>query len=441
MCAICGDATHLPRVGEPPLERALGNTRFSVLRNADCRNYLVGGSLSMAGDSIEHVISYWVMFQQFHSPALAGFAVISHWVPSLFSVYVGAWADRYDCRRIIQLAQLLFMTVSASWGVLFLTNTLQMWHAMLLLVLHGIAGMIWAPAEQLMLHDLAGRGQLASAVRLNSTGKSLGFLAGPAVGSLLLVGLGPTLGIFTNVLMYLPMTIWLTRTPFTGHLREADFGATRRPRVSPLEALQVLREAAVQPVVISMVLLGGLSSFFIGSGIQPQMPGFAADLGVVEAGLGYGILLAANSAGAVLGGLALEATGLLKPSARTAIVSTLLWSLCMLGFAMSRSFALSVAVLLGAGVFNLASQSIGQTLVQLLAPADKRGRLIGVYQMSSAGLRAGSGLTIGLVGNLIGVHWSLALSATTLALMVLALLAYLSRAATVPRPAPVMKVT
>jgi MFS family permease len=154
----------------------------------------------MMGDSIEHVISYWVMFQQFHSPALAGFAVISHWVPSLFSVYAGAWADRYDCRKIIQFAQLLFMGVSAAWGVLFLTDSLQVWQAMVLLVLHGVAGMIWAPAEQLMLHDLAGRAQLASAVRLNSTIRSGGFAAGPALGSVLLVVLGPAFGIFANVL-------------------------------------------------------------------------------------------------------------------------------------------------------------------------------------------------------------------------------------------------
>src|SRR5215207_715230 len=154
MCVACGIPSHVPPTPE----------RFAALRSADTRTYLVGGGLSMMGDSIEHVISYWVMFQQFHSPALAGFAVISHWVPSLFSVYTGAWADRYDCRKIIQLAQLLFMSVSATWGVLFLTDSLQMWHAMVLLVLHGVAGMIWAPAEQLMLHDLAGRAQLPSAV-------------------------------------------------------------------------------------------------------------------------------------------------------------------------------------------------------------------------------------------------------------------------------------
>src|SRR4029453_5522937 len=78
MCAACGIATHVPAVSVSRTG-AGGATRFAALRNGDCRDYLVGASLSMMGDSIEHVISYWVMFQQFHSPALAGFAVISHW--------------------------------------------------------------------------------------------------------------------------------------------------------------------------------------------------------------------------------------------------------------------------------------------------------------------------------------------------------------------------
>jgi MFS family permease len=411
-------------------------TRFAALRNGDCRNYLIGASLSMMGDSIEHVISYWVMFQQFHSPALAGFAVISHWAPSLLSVYTGAWADRYDCRKIILLAQALFMSVSAAWGVLFLTSSLQMWHAMVLLVLHGVANVVWAPAEQLMLHDLAGREQLPSAVRLNSTMRSGGFLAGPAIGSLLLLGLGPAFGIFTNVLIYLPLTIWLLRTPFTGHVRDGDLA--RRPRISPFEAVRVLREVAGQPVLISMVALGGLSSLFIGSGMGPQMPEYAADLGVDQAGLVYGALVAANAGGAVLGGMLLESTRVLRPSVRGAMFSALVWALCVGGFAVSGSYPLSLSLLVLAGAANLAATSMAQTLVQLLAPAETRGRVVGVYQMASAGLRAGSGITIGLVGGAIGIHWSLGLSAACLAAIVLGLLVVTNRAGlrpAVPVPA------
>jgi MFS family permease len=266
--------------------------------------------------------------------------------------------------------------------------------------------------------------------------RSGGFLAGPAIGSLLLLGLGPAFGIFTNVLIYLPLTIWLLRTPFTGHVRDGDLG--RRPRVSPLEAVRVLREVAGQPVLISMVALGGLSSLFIGSGMAPQMPEYAADLGIDQAGLVYGVLVAGNAAGAVLGGTLLESTRVLRPTVRGAMLSALVWSLCVCGFAVSRSYPLSVALLVLAGAANLAATSMSQTLVQLLAPADTRGRVIGVYQMASAGLRAGSGITVGLVGGLIGIHWSLGLSAACLAAIVVGLLAITNRSALRPMtPVPV----
>jgi hypothetical protein len=67
-------------------------------------------------------------------------------------------------------------------------------------------------------------------------------------------------------------------------------------------------------------------------------------------------------------------------------------------------------------VANLASMSIGQTVVQLLAPPGERGRVIGVYGMSANGLRFGSGITVGLFGAVVGIHWSLGLSAAALCL-------------------------
>ena len=141
---------------------------FAALHHRGFRAYFTFSMLSMMGDNIEHVITYWVLYQTFQSPVLAGFAVISHWAPHLlFSVYFGALADRYDCRRIIQVSQVLFLGVSIGWGVLFFTGTLEVWHAVVLLIVHGMAGAIWSPAGQLILHDMVGREHLQSAVRLH----------------------------------------------------------------------------------------------------------------------------------------------------------------------------------------------------------------------------------------------------------------------------------
>src|SRR5437867_8368214 len=109
------------------------------MRHGPFRAYFTTGLLSMMADNVEHVISYWIIFQAFHSPALAGFAVISHWVPFLLlSVWAGGLADRFDCRRLIQVSQVLYMVCSLAWGLLYLTGTLRLWHAVAILLVHGL---------------------------------------------------------------------------------------------------------------------------------------------------------------------------------------------------------------------------------------------------------------------------------------------------------------
>jgi hypothetical protein len=78
-----------------------------------------------------------------------------------------------------------------------------------------------------------------------------------------------------------------------------------------------------------------------------------------------------------------------------------------------------------AGLLNLTFSSMGQTIVQLLSPPQLRGRLIGLFSMASMGLKAFSGVTVGVAGGLIGVHWSLALSAMVLLAITTALFAFL----------------
>ena len=183
----------------------------------------------MTADNIEHVISYWVIYQAFHSPTLAGFAVISHWMPFLlFSVYAGALADRYDCRKLIVAGEGLFMLASLAWGVLFLTGTLRMWHAVAILLVHGAAGVLMAPAAQLIIHDMVGAAQLPSAIRLNATSRYLAILLGPAVGGGLMLLLGPGWGLLANVLIYVPFVVLLVRLPYTGHTRHGGRAAAPR---------------------------------------------------------------------------------------------------------------------------------------------------------------------------------------------------------------------
>ena len=396
---------------------------FAALRHRSFRFFFIGTMLAMMADNIEHVVSYWLLFQKFHSPTLAGFAEISHWTPFLLlSVFFGGIADRHDCRKVIQIAQIIFMLVSASWAVLFFTDSIKVWHAGILLILHGIAGVMWAPAEQLLIHDIVGLEDIQSAVRLNATSRQLGILFGPAVGAGLMQLLGPSLALMANILIYVPLTVWLLVVSYTGHIRTP----TAPKRVRWHDAISVFREVKTNRPIVTMIILGGSASLLVGNIVQTLMPAFAADLGAGQADFAYSALLMAGAAGAVFGGFLLEGKGWLQAKAHNAALCAVGWCALIIAFALSTNYYLSVALLFFAGMLNLAFYSSAQAVVQLLSPSHLRGRLIGLFSMSAFGFRAFSGFTVGIAGAWIGIHRSLALSATMLFGVAVALFAFAS---------------
>ncbi|HXM85665.1 MAG TPA: MFS transporter [Stellaceae bacterium] len=414
----------------PPLAAAAEHRSFAALRHPGFRAYFIGGWVAMMADNVEHVISYWIVYQKFHSPALLGFAVVSHWLPFLlFAVYSGALADRFDPRRIIQCGMLIFMLCSAAWGFFFLTDTLTPWEAAGILVFHGFAGVLWIPSSMLLIHDIVGPADLQSAVRLNATGIWLGRLCGPIMGSALLLGLGPIAGIFANILIYLPLTLWLWKAPYGPRFRTGQHASPRAALRGMADILATWRAIVARPTIVLMTALAGGAALLVGNAYQAQMPGFAQDFGHGNAGLYYSLLLGADAAGALTAGIALESFGLLRAHTRTALVLGGAWCVAICGFALAPAYPLALAFLFAAGFVELSFNAMAQTLVQMHAPADIRGRVIGFFNMFANGARAFSGVTVGFGGALIGIHASLALSATALLVLLMSLLAWARRVA------------
>ena len=394
------------------------------MANPGFRMHFATFFLAMMADNIEHVISYWMMWQKFHSPALGGFAVISHWLPFLlFSVAAGALGDRFDPRRLIQIGMLMFMTASLGWGYFLVTDTLQMWEAMVLLVLHGCAGVLWNTSSQLLLHDILEPPLLPSGVRLLATARYLGVLVGPAVGGLIMLTLGPSHGIFFNASFYVPVIAWLWKAPYGPRFRTGAHVVPNQAVRGLADIVRTIRDVRGHALIMPMLLLVAGASFFIGGSYQAQMPGFANDLGHGDPGLSYSVLLAADACGALIAAVLLETRGIFPITPRAAVFLAMLWCLALAGFASFKVYPLALALLLLAGFFELSFSSMAQALVQLNAPAEMRGRVIGLFNMASLGMRTFAGINVGLVGSLVGIHWSLAGSA----IVFFCVLAFLAR--------------
>jgi MFS family permease len=299
--------------------------------------------------------------------------------------------------------------------VLFLTDTLQMWHAAALLIFHGLAGVLWGPASQVYIHDLVEPPALPSAIRLSATARWLGLLMGPAVGGVILLALGPAHGILFNAALYLPFIVWLWRAPY------------RHKHNPPVvrgfgDVLATWRAVRDNRAIASMVILVGGASLIVGNAYQAQMPEFAHDLAHGDGGFTYSALFGADAAGALSAGLALEARGLLPPRPRSAVLLAMGWCIAIGGFAATKSYPLALLLLFCAGFLELSFYAMAQALVQMNAPSAIRGRVIGLFSMSALGLRSFSGVTVGLFGSVIGIHLSLALAAALLLVLILVML-------------------
>jgi MFS family permease len=389
---------------------------FAALRHPGFRMFFLGNATAMLADNMEHVISYWVMFQKFNSPALSGFAVISHWLPFLlFSVPAGALADRFDPRRMIQLSRLLFMGVSLAWGVLIATDTLQIWHAMILLILHGVAGVFWMAPAQLLLHDIVGSEQLQSAVRSNATARYVGTMLGPAVGSGLMLVMTPAHAMFINMLIYLPLLLWLWKAPYG-----PKFRVTKTvPRA--IQGFADVFACASSPAMNIAIddFVGGTGVHVIGIAYQPQMPGFASILGHGNPGVAYRTAWCRRRR--FIGCGILAGNGVYCHRACYCAALTGLWAASLAVFALTAIRL--IAALFAAGFFELSwrhGADIGAAIPEI--------RGVSVFAMSALGMRMFSGMTVGLMGEAIGIRGSLSMSAGLLLIAVMILFWWTRRA-------------
>ena len=349
----------------------------------------------MTGDNMEHVIGYWVIWQVTHSPFWLGYAVVAHWLPfTLFSLYSGSLADRTNYRSLMQLAQGIYILVSLSWGYLFLTDQIEIWHISVLLVCHGIAGLIYGPSSMLIIHDMVGADKLVSAISLNASLRPMANSIGPMLGGGLMATVGPGWAFCANALIYLPLTTMLFFLPYGRSSAEK-----KKEKGWPfiLEGISTVKKS---PTIVTLLVVVSMSSLLMGNAFQAFIPPLAERLGLTATG--YSVLLAAFGMGAILGGFVLGWIGSTKLRPIVVTIGGLAWSALLIFLSLSRYYPLSLGILCLAGITQIVLMAMSQSIVQSWAPKALRGRVIGIYNFAAFGMRALSGFLIGSLATLFG---------------------------------------
>ncbi|MDQ3992123.1 MAG: MFS transporter, partial [Actinomycetota bacterium] len=167
---------------------AAGARTFASLRiHHNYRLFFGGQIVSLAGTWMQNTALAWFVIELTHSPVAVGVLAFCRFVPfSLFGLFAGVLADRFDNRRLVMATQVFAMTVSVALAVLALSGRAEVWHAYALAALGGTALVFDAPGRHALTFQMVGRDELPNAVALNASLFNASRVIGPAIAGVLI---------------------------------------------------------------------------------------------------------------------------------------------------------------------------------------------------------------------------------------------------------------
>ena len=360
---------------EPPPPRPASHDPYAAFRVTAFR-WFVASSFSMTvGAQIQAVIVGWQVYALTRDPLALGMIGLAEALPYIATaLYAGHVADRHDRKRIA-LASLAVL-VACSAALLWLTQSGAVREApgraalYVVIVVSGVARSFLQPARSGIGVEIVPRALYANAVTWRSSTWQVAAVLGPAIGGGLYAWGGATLSYAVDMALMIVALLAMLRLRYVPGERppRADEGTW----ASLTSGLHFVRR---QPIVIGAMSLDLFSVLF--GGATALLPIFAAEVLHVGAS-GLGLLRAAPAAGAVAVSLLLAHRPPMRRAGRAMLGGVALFGVCMIGFALSREFWLSLAFLAGSGAVDMVSVVVRQTLLQTMTPAHLMGRVSSV---------------------------------------------------------------
>jgi len=373
-----------------------------AFRHRNYRLFFSGQLVSLVGTWMQTVAESWLVFRLTESSALLGLSSFVGLIPVfLLAPLGGAAADRFDRRRIIIVTQSVSMTLPLILSALTLTGRVRVWQIFVLAACLGIVNAFDMPARQAFVVDMVGRDDLLNAIALNSSMVNGARIVGPAIAGLTVAAVGEGWCFLLNGLSYVAVIAGLLMMRLPG---SAPTLTHRSALHHTIEGFRFIARTA--PIRALLILLGIVS--FAGLPYSVLMPVFAES--ILHAGpRGLGVLMGASGAGALAGTLALASRRGVLGLGRWVLTAAVSLGLALMLFSLSRTFWLSVVLLVPVGASMILQMAASNTLIQAMVPDALRGRVMAVYAMMLVGMAPFGSLFAGLVAEKIGAPHTLAL--------------------------------
>jgi len=372
-------------------------TRIAVaLTHRNFRLLWLGALTSSIGTWMQKVAQAWliVTLTGTSSAFYLGLDSFAGEVPILlFTLIGGVVADRRDRRHMMLTSQIVQMTVAFILAGLVVTGLIKVWMVVTLSFISGCGQAFGGPAYQSLIPTLVGREHLPNAVALNSIQFNLARVIGPIVAGVALATFGMVACFGLNGISFLFVI--------------AAILALRDVHVPPMatESMVDQMKGGLRYVRhsynLKAVMALGFTGAFLGLPLLTFLPVIVRDVFQRDVDF-YWRMMTFSAAGAVMSKMIVAYIGKHRHIGRLTLIFLGLFGAAMASFSLSRTPAVSAAILFVAGALLVMCFSLTTSLAQLLAPAELRGRVVSIYMLAFRGGSPLGGLASGWLVTQVG---------------------------------------
>jgi len=374
-------------------------TKISTFRAFRSRNYCLyfgGQSVSLIGTWMQRTGVSWVIYSMTHSALMLGITMFATQFPSfLLSLYGGIISDRYDRYKIMLITQTAAMIQAILLTVLMLTNHQAVWSILTLSVILGIVNAFDMPARQPLVHEIIhDKADLPNALALNSSMVNLARVIGPAMSGIILQKLGAGICFSLNAVSFVAVIVSLLLMKLPP---AAKHPAQKKIATELKDGFVYIRNTPM--IGMTLLMLSCMSLFVLP--YNTLLPVFAKVIFKGDATT-FGYINSFIGVGALGGAFFLAS---LKPGADLKIillVNTVIFGISLMLFSHITYFPLAMLFATVCGFGMMSQTTIGNTIVQIHAAPQMRGRVMSFFALAFFGMMPMGSLFIGGISQRIG---------------------------------------
>ncbi len=351
---------------------------YALLRNRDFTLYLIGRLAAMLGQQMFAMALGWEIYDRTGSAMALGFVGLTQMIPMfLFTLPAGHVADNYSRKRVMVLTTAVAAAAGLGIAAISALRAPVPWIYLCLFIGSAARTFMWA-ANAAFLPNLVDRKEFPRAVTWNTGVFQLSAIAGPAMAGVIIAWMARHHSTAPAALVYVISALAsVVFCVLVGMVRRKHAVSAKEPMT-----LQTLL-TGFKFVYASKIILGIITldmfAVFLG-GATALLPIYAKDILFVGP-TGLGVLRAALPIGSLLCAFIMNHRPPLQKAGRALLWAVVVFGLATVAFGLSTWFWFSLLMLFTCGAADTVSVVVRHTLVQMLTPDDKRGRVSAVNNL------------------------------------------------------------